>query len=73
MKSKVILAVLILFGALVVFRVIQDWDGEGKGRAFNALLGGAIVIAFFGVRKAAQALWRSRVTANKDTSKSDAW
>ena len=49
MKRKIILIILILFGALFVFRVIQDWDGEGKGRALNALQGGIAIIAIYGL------------------------
>ena len=48
-RQKIMLFVSVALGALAAYRVIEDWDGEGRGRFLEGLAAGAVILAVVGV------------------------
>lgn len=48
-RRKIMLAVIVVFGALAAYHVIEDWDGEGRGRFLEGLAAGAVILALVGI------------------------
>jgi hypothetical protein len=48
-RQKIMHVVTVVLGALAAYRVIEDWDGEGRGRFLEGLAAAAIILAVVGV------------------------